>query len=590
MNEAAMLVDPVKDCRSTSELSDVALDDRKPRSTSRADRRARTNRHIFDIELGAFHRVCEDVNTPRSLACYLITKYGEWSQYLELPRAYFNDDFPVNHGVTEMLRKNPRLPIAVDRKAVAIEKFLDSEASCKATNERFSKMPINSPEGLSDFPNLTQKVKRIIKDILGPLTTSKLAYAESKFRFGPGATSDISGSKVLLSNKMSVRKYGITPRLATFRDGFLWPGAGIKLCPFSKVTTVPKTALTDRTIAIEPHWNIYVQLGTGALIRRQLERSGLKCSEQTWNRQAAFLARKHQWATIDLSSASDTISFAVVAALLPEDWFELLYASRTDFVLLPGESEPRELEKFSSMGNGFTWELETLIFWAVARAVAQETGENEWDTLAFGDDIIVPAACVPLLVRALDHYGFKVNEKKSFWQGDFFESCGVDVFRHQDVRPCYFKGEHEDVETACIRIANAIRRYAHRIGHGIYCDHRYQRGYQYVVARSGRGRKTGIPEGYGDEGLVRNFDEVRAYIRPARSHPKYLGWEGWICKVLRRSPVQSSETCPIGAYNTALNWGTPELSRETEFARGRTKAPQLRPMVVSTWVDLGPWA
>lgn len=551
------------------------------RRLARREKRLAFESKIFQLELGAYMLLCEEINTPRSLACYILMKHKEYVQYLELGPAYHDDDFPLNHGVTEMMRKNPRLPITIDRRQVALDKFFESETTCRETNERFRGYPYNSPAGLSDYPQLVQDVRGIIAGILGTLSPSKLRYAESEFRFGPGATSDVSGKKVLLSNKITMRKYGITPRLARFRNGLLWPGATVRLHAYSKLTTVPKSALTDRTIAIEPHLNVYVQLGIGSLIRKRLEQNGLLCSTQEFNRQAALLARKCGWATVDLSAASDTISTEVVEALLPADWFELLYSARTDFVQLP-DKQFLELEKFSSMGNGFTWELETLIFWAIARAVSRRVGVNEWDTLAFGDDIVIDAKAYPLLARALDHFGFKVNSKKSFWQGDFFESCGVDVFRNQDVRPCYFKGEYQDVETFAIRTANALRRYAHRLGHGYYCDRRVRRSWLYLVNASRRGRKTAIPDGYGDDGIVRNFDEVSVPRAPR-------GWQGWRCKVLRRMPLTSGGTDQHGACNAALAWGTPGTTRSVEFVRGVTSPPQLRSMIVFTWNDLGPW-
>lgn len=541
------------------------------------------NSKLFAIELGAFLRVCEEFNTPRSLACYFLAKAGEWQQYLDLPRAYFDDDFPLNHGVTEMMRKNPRLPLKVDRVTAALTSFLESEVHCREVNERFWGYPINGPYGPPTMSNLVVMTKDIIRGILGKLTPSRLRYAESRFRFGPGATTDVSGRHVLLSRKMTSQPYGVTPRLATFGSGFLWPGASAKRHIYSKVTTVPKTVLTDRTIAIEPHLNIYVQLGIGALIRRRLEQSGLQCSTQEHNRQAAIRARKDSLATIDLSSASDTVSAALVQTLLPPDWFELLYVARTDYSLMPGEVHPRELEKFSSMGNGFTWELETLIFWALARAVARLKGENEYETLAFGDDIIVPSVCVPLMVEALTHFGFKVNGKKSFWHGDFYESCGVDVFRGRDVRPCYFKGDYHDVETAIIRIANALRRYAHRLGNRVFCDCRVLKGYRFVVRHANVGRRTGIPEGYGDGGLIKNFDEAR----PSKAR---RGWEGYRCSILHLQPKQSRLTDVSGALTAALAFGCHDHARSTEYERGAVVGPQLRTLSVMRWYDLGPWS
>lgn len=104
---------------------------------------------VFDLELEVFKRTCRMINTPRSLACHMLAEAGEWTQYLELSfpdpaRPTFADDYLV----TEMLSKNPRLPLKVDRKAVAIQRFADSEEACADTNKRFP-LTIRSPPSIT---------------------------------------------------------------------------------------------------------------------------------------------------------------------------------------------------------------------------------------------------------------------------------------------------------------------------------------------------------------------------------------------------------------------------------------------------------
>jgi hypothetical protein len=88
------------------------------------------------------------------------------------------------------------------------------------------------------------------------------------------------------------------------------------------------------------------------------------------------------------------------------------------------------------MGNGFTFPLETLIFWSLAAACCPQDS----DATAYGDDLIVPTECYPLLVEVLVALGFVVNLTKSYHTGPFRESCGKDYFRGTDVRPYYPKG------------------------------------------------------------------------------------------------------------------------------------------------------
>jgi hypothetical protein len=57
----------------------------------------------------------------------------------------------------------------------------------------------------------------------------------------------------------------------------------------------------------------------------------------------------------------------------------------------------------------------------------------------YGDDIIVPTATAVSVVGGLESFGLKVNIRKSFWTGEFRESCGGDYFRGLDVTPVYLR-------------------------------------------------------------------------------------------------------------------------------------------------------
>lgn len=536
---------------------------------------------LFCTELGAFKRVCRSVNTPRSLACWMLAEAGEWKQYLSLSMPDTNSpSFADDYLVTSMMKKNPRLPgLKINRVAVALQKFRDSERQCAETNLRLRGFQDGSVDAPSDIRAVIANAQLDIARILGTLTRTKLEYAQAHFRFGPGATSSVTGEDVLLSKKMTCEMQ-VTPRLWPYWRALLSPFWGshirdLRMRSYSKVTTVPKDATTDRCIAIEPHLNIYVQLGIGALLRRRLSLNGLDLDTQAdVNRELARRAYSERLATIDLSSASDTVSSELVWLLLPFDWASLLDVARTEYALVEGEEV--RLEKFSSMGNGYTFELETIIFWALARACSQVA-------VAFGDDIIVEQQSAPLLIRTLEFLGFSVNEKKSFLAGDFFESCGADYWRGRNVRPLYFRNEHYDHTSAVIRMANAIRRYASRRGDGHYCDRRFLPAWLYLLSRDNTARKTSIPEGYGDDGLVRDFDEAC----PPRARN---GWQGYIGRVYRVAPLPSRRTDFVGAYLASLAFGSHKESRLREYVRGRFKGSRLTSLPCFTWENLGPWA
>lgn len=105
------------------------------------------------------------------------------------------------------------------------------------------------------------------------------------------------------------------------------------------------------------------------------------------------------------------------------------------------------------MGNGYTFELETLIFCALAKAVGADIGI---DTFVYGDDIIVPDRLADDLLAVLRFAGMTPNAKKTFKGAcEFRESCGGDFFLGHDVRPFYIK-ESIDDPTGWITLANNL--------------------------------------------------------------------------------------------------------------------------------------
>lgn len=549
------------------------------------DRRlSRGQSSVLKNEVRVFCSVCESINTPRSLACYMLAKADQWADYLSLPPADpEKDTFADDYLVSEMMRKNPRINAGVDTRAAAVEKFRQAEAMCAETNQRLREWFEGRNTSVPcDVNTVIEHARRRIAAILGPLTRSKLRFAQAHMRFGPGATSAVSGSDVLLSRKLTCSMH-VTPRLYPYTRCLLGPVWGqhvedISITPHSKVTTVPKSALTDRCIAIEPHLNIYVQLGIGALLRRQLALSGLDLNTQSRNQKLASRAQADGLATIDLSSASDTIARELVWLLLPVDWAALLDLPRTEYSLLDGEEI--RLEKWSSMGNGYTFELESLIFWALAQACGDPY------SVSYGDDIIISQAHAELLIRTLEFCGFKVNSKKTFLAGRFFESCGSDWWNGQNIRPFYLKGEAANVDSYFIRVTNAIARYASRRGYaGLFKDSRFLpawlRSYECL---SRLAKTTAISDGFGDDGVIRDLDDVSPHFDRARRC--FAG------RVLSARPVKSRRTCHTGAYLAALSWGTPsEISRSCEFVRGSMRyAARTSLQYIPDWRDLGPWA
>jgi len=300
--------------------------------------------------------------------------------------------------------------------------------------------------------------------------------------------------------------------------------------PGNTVVFVPKNALIERSIGVEPRMNVFAQLGLGTLLRGMLKkRAHLDLNTQSPNQDLAFDgSRFGHLATIDLSMASDTLAIGLVRDLLPQGWFTALDWVRSRHGMLP-DGELITYQKFSSMGNGYTFELESMIFYALAQACCDTLGICNFYTRAYGDDIICPVEAVALLEEVLSYCGFRVNRQKSFSVGQFRESCGADFFDGTNVRPHFCKEVPTDVKTL-YNLANGISRASFSSNRGFGRDERFRPAWLRTVRRIPkplRGilhapivteRLWGPSIETGDGGLIVDFDEALSspFVRFAR--------------------------------------------------------------------------
>jgi hypothetical protein len=213
----------------------------------------------------------------------------------------------------------------------------------------------------------------------------------------------------------------------------------------NKGDSVAKTAKTDRGIAVEPWLNLFVQTGINAVLREKLAKHGLDLSTQRWNQEIALAASGEDdpngYCTIDLSNASDSLATEVVRELLPPEWFEILNRTRSRFTRFQGEEGYAATERFCSMGNGFCFPLQTLIYASIIYASSRECEVSDpLDFIVYGDDLIVRKAIFERVLLNLKRLGFSPNGKKTYSDGPFRESCGVDGYSGADIRPIFCEG------------------------------------------------------------------------------------------------------------------------------------------------------
>lgn len=311
--------------------------------------------------------------------------------------------------------------------------------------------------------------------------------------FGPGASVGVSGDDTHFARKLS-GPMTVTPASSTYafasmktnfhimeylhNDGSTYPSPyddviktdvrlacearGLVYVDYNKITFVPKTATTYRSIAIEPSLNGFVQKGIDEFLRLRLRRVGLDLRDQDANKKLAYLGSLHSdsddpYCTIDLSSASDSICTSLVKSLLPPDWFSFLDSNRSKFFMYKGVKYP--YHKFTSMGNGFCFPLQTLIFSSVCMTAYSESNQKP-DFRVYGDDIIVRRSVFKRVIELIRYLGFLPNPKKTFSHGPFRESCGADFFGGEDVRPIYLDYPLDSIQNL-FKFHNSIKERLH---------------------------------------------------------------------------------------------------------------------------------
>jgi len=207
------------------------------------------------------------------------------------------------------------------------------------------------------------------------------------------------------------------------------------------------------------------------LERRLITYFGINLAvQQTKNRE---LARQGSvtdgYVTIDLESASDSMSIKMLESTLPSDFFRWLVGLRCPLTDVPGLGY-FATDMISTMGNGFTFPLQTMLFSAVVIAAARVRGikisyprGNCTGTFGVnGDDIIVERVIADDVLSLLRLLGFKVNRDKSFFEGPFRESCGGDYYLGHPVRGVYVKAL--DTPQARYVAINQLNQFSIRTG------------------------------------------------------------------------------------------------------------------------------
>jgi hypothetical protein len=359
----------------------------------------------------------------------------------------------------------------------------------------------------------------------------------------------------------------------------------------SKYSFVNKTSTVARGICTEPTINMWFQLGVGAILEKRLA-SFFKIRLDTQpdlNRELARVGSiDGSVCTIDLESASDSLSLGMLEYMLPRSFLGLLRTFRCGKTTLP-TGRVLDLNMVSTMGNGYTFPLQTMLFSAVVVGVANYLGVklSSSNFGVFGDDIICPTVMHRTVYRVLSILGFTVNANKSFVEGPFRESCGADFHNGQNVRGVYLKRLRTDQD---LNVAiNALNRWSAKTG--VFLN----RTVTYLA--SGLRRVLYVPLDESDNAGIhtpRSYVPSSARSRSKRGAPSYFYWAPReYCFYILGSCVWTFKDQVCRSYNLAglyisLLFGG--IRGERVLLRQRTTRYTMRRKITPRWDYLPPRA
>lgn len=368
--------------------------------------------------------------------------------------------YPQLDRVKQLLLSKQGLPGArsSDKRANAITKWKDRESKNHMLDRWLSHGMIDGKTSLHQ--GFVRRVRWHVQQMLGPLNKGVLKEILETCYFGPGVNqgsrfhgaADKVGTRTVTKELLPLARQLLNE---TGMSRFLIESDGpcsiidtfFCVCD-ARLTTVPKQSDKDRVITVEPALNSFLQNGIGEYLRRRLKKQRFHdLSDQAHNQKLAVYPN----ATIDLSSASDSVTVELCRLLLPAPWFHLMSITRSSRILLGGDL--LHLNMMCGMGNGFCFPLETIIFSAIIRAATDEP-----PMAVYGDDIIVKAYHAETVIETLQLFGFDINVDKSHWlpHDPYRESCGV--HRHYSIRVpvVYFKSQEEDPALGIISLHNSL--------------------------------------------------------------------------------------------------------------------------------------
>lgn len=202
---------------------------------------------------------------------------------------------------------------------------------------------------------------------------------------------------------------------------------------------VPKGINKKRGISMEPTENQFWQHAIADSLSDWFDhhpRMKIDLHDQDISRRMCLIgSRTFRYGTIDLSNASDTVTWKLVTLIFSNTTLlTSLSLSRTRSVSLASSILP--LAKYAPMGSALCFPIECIVFASIAWLACKRSGCSA-DYRVYGDDIVIPSPAFEECCKILRELHFEVNEEKSYGPySSFLEACGMEAYWGVDVTPC----------------------------------------------------------------------------------------------------------------------------------------------------------
>lgn len=356
----------------------------------------------------------------------------------------------VNQWVVFDSRAN--LP-SLDLSSACCEEYLDFEEDLKILEA-----------GLPDrLDQVTRTIlTRSARDLFGDFRVTDYPFRP---RHGNGATAEVKRAESDPWHKN--RHFAVDGEVinylryrcpdAEWTDCLFTPYRGLRRQ--SVLVCVPKSMTKNRTISKEPTTLQFLQQDLFAAFDDYFNNHPchIDLHDQDRSRKLALKgSRDASYATIDLSSASDSVSLAVLEILFGDlPLYYPLIATRSREVLVENHdgsiSKTIVTRKFAPMGSAVCFPVECMVFATICEAAIRLTAgraSHKNDYVVYGDDIVIRTEFAANCVSLLTLLGFVVNAGKSFGIPErhldsvlsddclrFREACGIEAVNGVDVTP-----------------------------------------------------------------------------------------------------------------------------------------------------------